>query len=132
MTNHWTRKQLLQRSGGAVAAATLLGPLSACGGSSSASSGGSSAAGKPRRGGTLQVSVTDSSTTDRLNPIVPINTHDILAMGMIYDGLTRIDLDFTPKPGLAESWEPNTTGTVWEFTLRNGVTFHDGKSLTPE
>jgi peptide/nickel transport system substrate-binding protein len=130
MTSHWTRKQLLQQSGGVLAAATLLGPLSACGGSSSAGSG--SSGGKPSRGGTAEVSVTDSSTTDRLNPIVPINTHDILAMGMIYDGLTRIDLNFKPQPGLAESWEPNADGTVWEFTLRNGVTFHDGKTLTPE
>ena len=133
MTNHWTRKQFLHRSGGAAAAATLLGPLSACGGSSSSGGAGSSApAGKPRRGGTATISVTDSSTTDRLNPIVPINTHDILCQAMIFDGLTRIDLEFNPTPGLAESWEPNKDGTVWEFTLRKGVTFHNGKSLTAD
>jgi len=33
------------------------------------------------------------------------------------------------EPGLAESWESNADGTVWTFTLRPGVTFHDGSTL---
>ena len=51
---------------------------------------------------------------------------------MVFDGLTRIDLDFNPSPGLAESWESNDDGSVWEFRLRNGVEFHDGKTLTAD
>ncbi|MBW1601558.1 ABC transporter substrate-binding protein [Streptomyces sp. JJ66] len=34
--------------------------------------------------------------------------------------------------GLAESWESNEDGTQWTFTLRDGVTFHDGEKLTAE
>lgn len=34
-------------------------------------------------------------------------------------------------PGLATSWE-RTDETTWSFTIREGVTFHDGTSLTPE
>ncbi|GAB3489249.1 ABC transporter substrate-binding protein [Nocardiopsis coralliicola] len=30
-------------------------------------------------------------------------------------------------PGLAESWESNDAGTEWTFTLREGITFHDGE-----
>ena len=33
------------------------------------------------------------------------------------------------EAGLAETWESNDDGTVWTFTLRSGVTFHDGSSL---
>lgn len=29
-------------------------------------------------------------------------------------------------PVLAESWAPNADQSVWTFTLREGVTFHDG------
>jgi peptide/nickel transport system substrate-binding protein len=37
-----------------------------------------------------------------------------------------------PIPGLAESWEANADGTVWTFTLRSGVTFHDGETFDAE
>ncbi|WP_432563700.1 ABC transporter substrate-binding protein [Kineococcus sp. SYSU DK003] len=49
----------------------------------------------------------------------------------LYDSLTRFDLtDGSVIPpvvaGLAESWQPDEMGTSWTFTLRQGVTFHDG------
>jgi len=33
------------------------------------------------------------------------------------------------EPGLAESWTSNEDATEWTFTLRQGVTFHDGAKL---
>ncbi len=33
------------------------------------------------------------------------------------------------QPALAESWEVNEDATVWTFTLREGVQFHDGTTL---
>ena len=50
----------------------------------------------------------------------------------LYDGLTRFDLsdpDAVPQivPALAESWDANEDLSAWTFTLRPGVTFHDGE-----
>ncbi len=127
-----TRRRLIQAGVGVgVGAGVVAIVLAGTGGDDENASSGSGSS-KPRRGGVLEVSVTDTNNADRLNPIVPINTHDILSQSMVFDGLTRIDLDFNVSPGLAESWESNADGSVWEFRLRKGVEFHDGKPLTAD
>jgi len=45
--------------------------------------------------------------------------------------ITEKLIDFAPGsttlvPSLATEWTPNEDSTVWTFTLRQGVTFHDG------
>jgi peptide/nickel transport system substrate-binding protein len=35
-------------------------------------------------------------------------------------------------PALAESWEPNADFSQWTFTIRKGVTWHDGSPFTAE
>ena len=47
------------------------------------------------------------------DPLVRVETADIAAL----------------SPGLAESWE-NIDEVTWEFTLRQGVTFHNGQPFT--
>src|SRR6266403_3270879 len=49
----------------------------------------------------------------------------------LYDTLTRWDNTMRLQPGLATSWK-NVNETTWEFTLRQGVKFHDGAPLTVE
>jgi len=49
--------------------------------------------------------------------------------GTIYEGLTAIDEDLRVVPGLAESWEISDDGTTYTFTLREGMTFHDGSPV---
>ncbi|NIA70645.1 ABC transporter substrate-binding protein [Pelagibius litoralis] len=47
----------------------------------------------------------------------------------MYDSMVLQDESQQLKPGLATSWKP-TDDTTWEFTLRQGVTFHDGSPFT--
>ncbi len=49
----------------------------------------------------------------------------------LYDTLTRWDNSLRLQPALATSWK-NVNETTWEFTLRQGVKFHDGAPLTAE
>ena len=49
----------------------------------------------------------------------------------IYEPLLTLDDDLELVPLLAEDWE-EIDETTWEFTLREGVTFHDGSEFNAE
>ncbi|WP_439599206.1 ABC transporter substrate-binding protein [Falsiroseomonas sp.] len=53
-----------------------------------------------------------------------------LAM-QVFDRLVERRADGALAPGLAESWRP-VSDTIWEFRLRPGVTWHDGRPLSVE
>ncbi len=84
----------------------------------------------PRRGGKLRVAGATAAATDTLDPALQSNQTDYSRCNMIYNGLTWLDGSLTPQPALAESFTTKDAKT-WVFTLRKGVTFHDGKPLTP-
>ncbi len=44
----------------------------------------------------------------------------------------EIDENAEPVPELATEWDIRDEGATYEFTLREGVTFHDGRPLTAE
>ncbi len=54
-----------------------------------------------------------------------------LATLNVIEPLLTVDYDATVSPGLATDWHMVNDRT-WEFTLREGVTFHDGTEVTAE
>lgn len=87
-----------------------------------------SAVSRPTAGGTYVEGVIGVPTT--LNPLVSDTSNDLAAAdvhALVFDGLVRIGLDGMPEAGLAESWDIDATGTVYTFTLRSDVTWHDGQ-----
>ena len=86
----------------------------------------------PKRGGTLRVAGSVSSTADTADPALFANSTDYSRGFMFYNGLTYLDSSLQPQPQLAESWDRNAGATVWTFKLRPGVSFHDGQDLTAE
>jgi peptide/nickel transport system substrate-binding protein len=68
---------------------------------------------------------------------VGVPTYNVIMTGntntgatMIYDRLVEQAADQSFHPGLAESWEEAADGMSWTFTLKPGVTFHNGEPLT--
>lgn len=70
---------------------------------------------------------------DILNPILSSDAYASAVTGPIFDSLVRWDPKTAePEGQLAESWTTSKDGLQYEFTLRKGILFHDGKELTSE
>jgi len=65
-----------------------------------------------------------------LDPPLAYGTGDYYCMQNFYRGLTFIGLDAEPQLDLAESVDISDDGLTYTFTLRSGVTFHNGRQLT--
>lgn len=79
-------------------------------------------------GGTLVVGYT--ADPDTLDPWQATQFQAVHALEQIYGTLTQLDADLNVVPGLAEKWQYSTDNKTLTFTLRQGVTFHDGKAFT--
>jgi peptide/nickel transport system substrate-binding protein/glutathione transport system substrate-binding protein len=85
---------------------------------------------KPRRGGTLRVSMTYNPAA--LDPMTGRNGPDFNTLLAIFDPL--IDLDpktLDPKPGLATAWKWKDPKTL-VLDLRQNVKYHDGTAFDAE
>ncbi|MGJ3263275.1 MAG: ABC transporter substrate-binding protein [Salinarimonas sp.] len=80
---------------------------------------------------TLELAVADSPAG--LDPhIVTAFTSFQVVNGTVYEALTEVGPDLRIRPSLAESWEVSDDGLTYTFTLREGVSFHDGSAMTAE
>lgn len=57
---------------------------------------------------------------------------DQILVDNVYQGLVGRTPEQEIVPSLAEDWEVSADGLTYTFTLREGVTFHDGQDLTPQ
>jgi peptide/nickel transport system substrate-binding protein len=85
----------------------------------------------PRKGGRIKVAGSTAAVSDTLDPARQSNGTDYVRGFMFYNSLTYLDGTLTPQPQLAEEFSTEDART-WVFKLRRGVTFHDGKPLTPQ
>lgn len=84
----------------------------------------------PAPGGTLTEGIV--GTPRFVNPLLAASQSDRDLTMLVYSGLLRQESDGTFTPDLAESYEISEDGTVYTFHLREGLTFHDGTSLTSD
>jgi peptide/nickel transport system substrate-binding protein len=109
----------------ALAAAGAL-VLTACGGGGeSVDTGGGGGGGG---GNTLVAAV--SAQPDQFDPHKTSAYPSFQVLENVYDTLVVPNAeDLTMEPSLAEDWETSADALTWTFTLREGVTFHDGSQF---
>ncbi len=67
-----------------------------------------------------------------LDPAVIRETTSHLFVSSVFSGLVRLGEDLDVVPDLAAEWEVDKSGTVYTFTLRDGITFHDGRPISAD
>ena len=86
-------------------------------------------AGTPKKGGRFRMGMGHGSTTDSLDPATFENGY-IQVIGYGLRGhLTEVGNTGQLIPDLAESWEATPDAKTWTFKVRQGVEFHNGKTL---
>lgn len=83
------------------------------------------------KGGTLiEGSFADAKT---VNPILVSDSASGAIADLLFNSVVTVDPETTSPIGeLADGWEISDDGLVYTFTLRDGVTFHDGEPLTAD
>ncbi len=66
-----------------------------------------------------------------LDPYSFGETFTLSVLNHVYEGLVRYTGELGIEPALATKWE-TVSPTVWRFTLRQGVTYHNGEAFTAD
>lgn len=122
LKNELDRRKLLRTSMAAGLAIPALGGLAG---------GGYVSAQESEDGGTLIFN--NTSNPSGLDPQITGAVVSWYIVDNVFDRLLRLDPETSePAPSLAESYEVSEDGLTYTFTLRSGVTFHNGRELTSE
>ncbi len=78
----------------------------------------------------IRLGASPTGTTDVPQPFAYQTGLGYVRSSLTFDELVGRDSTAEPIPWLAEKFTSSEDGTDWTFTLRNGVTFHDGQPLT--
>jgi len=68
-----------------------------------------------------------------LRVLDPVTTNAYITRNhayMVYDTLFSIDAQYRPQPQMVQDWTVSDDQLTYSFTLREGLAFHDGPSVT--
>ena len=86
----------------------------------------------PKKGGKLTFAFNQHGPADTLDPALLQSTLAYIRARSLYGSLVRLTNELSYEPELAEQVIPNVDLTEWTFKLRQGVEFHNGKTLTAD
>ena len=93
--------------------------------------GGGSSTPAAKSGGEKKLTFANTTDISSMDPRNANSTAMANILAYVYNGLVKVDPQGKVLPDLAESYK-QTDDTTWEFTLRKGITFHDGSALTSD
>lgn len=93
-------------------------------------SGSAGASAPPASGGVLVAA--QSAEPDRFDPHLTSSYASFQVLENVYDTLVQPGDDLQMEPALATEWTVSDDQLTWTFTLREGVTFHNGRELTAD
>ena len=67
-----------------------------------------------------------------LDPALSTDVPTGEVVSLLFDNLTQFDADAQLRPGLARSWETDSSGRTYTFHLRQDAAFHDGRPIRAE
>ena len=115
----------LSRRGAPAAALVALSiGLAAC------SSSGSPSANSSSSTSSAPFVIANTSSVQKLDPQIATNFLDLQALGLVYQPLVSLSSSLQVVPDLASSWTFSSDSKSVTFTLRSGVKFDDGSTLT--
>lgn len=82
--------------------------------------------------GVLRWSNEGVSELDTLDPPRSQASNSIMAIGLIFEGLVRLDAKLNIQPAGAESWSISDDGKTYTFQIRGGLKWADGSPVTSE
>jgi oligopeptide transport system substrate-binding protein len=108
--------------------AALLLALTACGGSNTPAANGS-----PTQAPRQVLTFPNVGTTDIgfLDPALGPDANSAIAVGMVYSGLVKSDINLNVIPDQA-TWDISNNNTVYTFHIKPGITFSDGTPVTAQ
>lgn len=84
----------------------------------------------PKKGGDYVQALTGGGSSDSLDPAQILDSYMInTSSGQLRNNLTEIGPDNQLRGELATEWEASPDATTWTFKLRQGVEFHNGKTM---
>ena len=118
---HPSRRSLLKGGCGAISLALAGAPLF-----------DSARAQAPKKGGRLLVGCAGGGAKDKLDPHTPVSFPDISRVFALYEPLAARDANYEFQMVLAEEISANPTADLWTVRLKQGVEFHNGKTVTAD
>ncbi|MBK6467817.1 MAG: ABC transporter substrate-binding protein [Rhodobacter sp.] len=86
----------------------------------------------PSKGGTCRIAIADFNSAETLDPQVNESRFMTVLQYQLRNSLVELGPGGVLVPELATEWNGNDDSTIWTFKLREGVEFHNGKTLTAD